>query len=387
MKDRKTIKTVLITFTSTVVFIAVLAFILLSSIDFPYKKFFRVLSLIESSYVGEYDHKSSEEGAINALLDSIGDDYAEYYNEENLEELMTLIDGHYYGIGAEVFANTEKKRIEIIAAIDGSPADKAGIESGDLIKTIDGKEYADSDLNDAVLYLKGVGVKNPLEKDVEIILIRGEDELTVTLKREDVNMYKVNSQIIDDICYIKYSGFTETSYEEFSDLVGSLDKSVKGIVLDLRNNPGGELTSAINMCDIFLDDEVVMYTADKDGKKHYYKAKDGSTDIPLAVIVNGASASASEVFAGAIQANKRGTIVGEKTFGKGVTQTVISLNPLSPSEGAIKLTTHKNYTPDGKWINEGITPDIKVSAPRADSENIAEDQAFIEAVKSLKKDK
>lgn len=386
MKDRKTIKTVLITFASTVVFIVVLAFILISSIDFPYKDFYRVASIVESSYVGEYDQKKGEEAAINALLDSIGDDYAAYYNEEAIDELMTLIDGYYIGVGAEVFANTEKKRIEITAAIPGSPAEKAGITGGDLIKEIDGKEYTDTDLDDAVKYLKGVGVENPLEKDVKMTLIRGDEEYTTTLKREDINMYKITSQIIDDICYVKYSGFTESSHQEFDEIVKNLDKSVKGIVMDLRGNPGGELNSAINMCDIFLDEEVVMYTLNKEGEKHVYKAKDGKTDIPLAVIVNGNSASASEVFAGAVKAHKRGTIVGEKTFGKGVTQSVISLNPISPTSGAVKITTYKNYTPDGKWINDGITPDINVPTPTVIGD-ISEDQAFLEAVKSLKKDK
>lgn len=368
------------------VFVVVLALILISGIDFPYKKFFRVASIIESSYVGEYDRKKVEEAAIDALLGSIGDDYAEYYNEEDLDELMTLIDGYYIGVGAEVTANTEKKRIEITSTIADSPAEKAGIKGGDLLKEIDGKEYFDSDINDAVKYLKGIGVENPLEKDVVMTLLRGEEEYTVTLRREDVNMYKITSLIVDDICYLKYSGFTESSYEEFNEIVKNLDESVKGLVIDLRGNPGGELNSAINMCDIFLEDDVVMYTLDKDGEKHVYKSEKGSIDIPLAVIVNQNSASASEVFAGAIKAHKRGIIVGEKTFGKGVTQTVIPVDPISSADGAVKITTYKNYTPDGKWINEGITPDVKVSAPNVKGD-IKNDQAFIEAVKSLKKDK
>ena len=385
-KDNKTIKTVLITFVSTVALMAVLAAVLFWTLDFPYKKFFRIVSIIESEYVEKYDRDLCEENAINAVLESRNDDYAAYYNEENIDDLTTLIEGNYIGIGAEVFANTEKKRIEIISAIDDSPADKAGIKSKDFIKTIDGKEYTDKDLADAILYLKGAGVKNPLEKDVEIVLIRDEGEITLTLRREKVNMYKVKSQMVDDICYIKYNGFTETSYREFNNIINKLDSSVKGVVVDIRNNPGGELGSAIDMCDIFLEEQVVMYTLDKEGKKTFYKAKEGSVDFPLAVIVNGSSASASEVFAGAMKAHKRGVIVGEKTFGKGVTQSVLSLIPFDISKGAIKLTTFKNYTPDGKWINKGITPDIKVSAPKVEGD-ITEDAAFIEAVKSLKKDK
>ncbi len=383
---RKTVKTVLITFVATVLLIAVATVVLFLKVDFPYKKFLQVVSRIESSYVEEYDRAQSEENAINAVIDSLGDKYAAYYNEDNVDDILSIIEGFYVGIGAEVSPNTEQKRIEIMAVIKGSPAEKAGIKAGDFIKSIDGKDYSDEDVDDSVSYLKGIGIEDPLEKSVEITLIRGSEEYTVSLKREEVNRYVVSSQTIDDICYIELGGFTESTHWEVFEITQNLSDSVKGVVIDLRDNPGGSLDSLRDICDIFMEKETIMYTIDKDGDKEFLMAQDGSIDTPLAVIVNGNTASASEVFAGAMKAHKRAVIVGEKTFGKGVTQSVFSLKPLDYSEGVLKLTTYKNYTPDGIWINEGITPDVEVPAPTVEGD-ITEDPAFIEAVKSLKKDK
>jgi len=381
----KTLKTVLITFIMTLLIVALLGFYLFTTLDFPYRNLFNIISIIETAYVDDYDREAAEENAINAVLEGLGDKYSVYYDKENLDDIVTLIEGHYIGIGAEVFANNEKDRIEIISAYEGSPAANAGIISGDMIKSIDGKEYKAADLADAVLYLKGAGVENPLDTPVEMIMIRGESEYKTTLSRADVNLYRIKTEIVDDICYIRYSGFTQDSYSEFKKTIENLDESVKGIVVDMRGNLGGDLDSAIGMCDIFLDGDMIMYTLDKDGDKEVYNSKKGSCKLPLAVLVDGESASATEVFAGAIKANKRGVVIGEKTFGKGVTQSVIYVNRFDASQGALKLTTYKNYTPDGKCINEGITPDILVSAPIND--DISKDEAFLAAVKSLKEDK
>ena len=136
--------------------------------------------------------------------------------------------------------------------------------------------------------------------------------------------------------------------KEFERIVKNLDSNIKGIVVDVRNNPGGEFTSSIKMCDLFLEDEMIMYTIDKNGKKTVYNAEKGGSSLPLAILVNGSTASASEIFAGSMQANGRATIIGEKTYGKGVSQTIRYINPLDSSEGALKITTCRNYTPDGK---------------------------------------
>ena len=176
---------------------------------------------------------------------------------------------------------------------------------------------------------------------------------------------------------------TYENLEKFAYSNDKLCKSVKGIVLDIRNNPGGDFDSAIELCDLFLDDELIMYTVDKDGKRKDYYAKSGKCDLPLAIMVNGASASASEIFAGALQANGRAVIVGDKTYGKGVSQTIQYVNPKDPSAGIVKFTVCKNYTPDGKWINESIIPDVKVTS-ESEIADIRDDEVFIAAVNSLK---
>jgi len=380
----KTLLTILITSVLTLVFSMVAVYLFFLKVDFPFEKLIKIGSIIDSSYVGEYDIEECEENAINAVLGSINDKYAVYYDEENAKETMQLLDGYYVGIGTEIFANIDKNRIEVVSAYQDSPADKAGIVSGDLIVAIDGKEYTADSIADAVLYMKGVNIDDALNKTICITIMRNGDTFDVQLKRAKIDMYKVTSEIIDNICYIRYSGFTQGSYDALKKVVDSLDgKNVSGIVIDVRNNPGGEFGSAIDLCDLFLDNGMIMYTVDKDGDKNVYNATKGKCELPLAIIVNGSSASASEILAGSLQARGRAVIVGEKTYGKGVSQTLRYINPLDESEGAIKLTTCKNYTPDGKWINESIIPDIEASVQKLQG-NIREDAAFIAAAEYLK---
>ena len=384
-RKKSTFFTVFITVVVTLAVTAVTVLFLLAKLSLPFEKLMKVVSVINSSYVGEYDIDKCEENAINAVLETIDDKYAVYYNEENARQTMQLLEGKYVGIGIEIFANTEKGYIEIMSAYEDSPADKAGILSGDLIKSIDGKEFSAMQMSDAVSYMKGIGLKDSLTTPISMTLIRDNTEFTVKLKREVINVYKVSSEIIDDICYIRYSGYTSESQKQFDEVIKKLDSKVKGIVVDVRNNPGGEFKSSIDMCDLFLEDEMILYTVDKKGSKTVYTAEKGSCKLPLAIIVNGSTASAAEIFAGSMQANKRAVIVGEKTYGKGVSQTIRYLNPFDETEGALKLTTCKNYTPDGKWINESITPDVIVEAPLV-KDNILDDVVFKAAVNSLKED-
>ena len=328
-----------------------------------------------------------EDAAISAVLGSIDDKYAVYYDEENAKETMQNIEGYYYGIGVEVYANSEKNAIEILSVHAASPAEKAGIMQDDLLISIDGKDYGPDELADAVSYIKGDGTKASLDKTIELVLSRGGEKVPVTLKRAKLGLYAVKSEIIDDICYIRYDGFNQKSLSDFRKIINSLDeKTIKGVVIDIRYNPGGEFSSVIEMCDIFLDEEPIMYTIDKKGDKTVYTGTKGKKAFPMAVIVSGASASASEVFAGAMQANNRAVIIGEETFGKGVTQSVMYLDRVDKSMGAVKLTTYKNYTPDGRWINEKIIPDIKVKIDKIGSD-IRADAAFKAAVDYFNKEK
>ncbi len=378
----KTVLTILITATVSVVIVLFFMYLYLRSLPIPVNNLIKVGNIIDEYYMGDYDSEKIEESMLSAVVDGLGDKYSVYYNEENAKEQMLEIDGYYVGIGVEAFANSETKKIEVISAYEGTPAYKAGIQSGDFIVKVDGKEYDANSFPEAVSRMRGISEENPLDKEFNITLERGGEFIEVSLKREKIQLNKVKSEIIDDVCYIRYPGFDVNSLKETREVINNLDDSVKGIVIDVRNNPGGEFNSSIDMCDLFLDDATIMYTVDKSGRKTVYKAKNGKCDLPLAVIVNGASASASEIFAGALQSNGRAVIVGEKTYGKGVSQSVRYVNPYDFSAGAIKLTICRNYTPDGRWINESVIPDIPVEAEM--TAEIKDDAAFKAAVNSIK---
>ena len=322
--------------------------------------------------------------AVKALVESTGDKYGVFYDGEEAEAMMEFVEGYYVGIGIEIFANEEKDMIEVVAAYEDSPAYKAGIESGDLIVSIDGKKYTATQMAEAAVYMRG-GEDKPLNQEIEMVVMRGEEKLTMKMKREKIDLYKVNDKMTDDgVLYIRYSGFTETSEKELQKIVESAEKkNAKAIVIDVRDNPGGDFNSAIKMCDLFLDSGMIMYTEDKDGKKTEYMATKGATRLPLAVLVNEASASSAEIFAASMQARNRAVIVGEKTFGKGVSQSISYLNPFKKEEGMLKITTCKNFAPNGRWINEAVIPDVKVET-KANFINPEKDEAFIKAVEKLR---
>lgn len=369
-------------FFSVIITLMVICFYF-KSLPVPLVNIINTGRIIESSYVGDFDSKKAEEDMMKAMVNGLDDKYAVYYDEENAKETFQIIDGHYIGIGLEVFANPDSNKIEVISAYKDTPAYKAGLKKGDCIVKIDKQAYDAESLAEAVIYMKGTKEKNPLEKEITLTIEREGELFDCKIKRAKIDLYKVESEILDGICYIRYSGFTQSATDEVEKIISTLN-NVDGVIVDVRNNPGGELDSAIKLCDLFLDDEMIMYTVDKNGNKQEYNAEKGKCDLPLAIIVNGSSASAAEVFAGSLQANDRAVIVGEKTYGKGVTQTVQYVNPRDLSAGAIKLTTHKNYTPDGRWINESIIPDVKVNCE--DVSDINTDSAFTVAVDTLKKD-
>jgi len=278
VKDsKKIVLSIIITFVVTLLLCALAVFWFLSKCSYPLERLSKIMSIIDESYIGEYSLQECEEGAINGLLYALGDDYAVYYNEENAKETMQEIEGYYIGIGVGIFPNTEKGYLEVISTREDSPAELAGIKSGDFLKEIDGKTYSASQMADAVLYMKGTNIENPLDKVVKITLLRGEEEITVELKREKLELFIVTHKMIDNICYIRYSGFSEKSFDEFKKIVENLDSNTEGIVVDIRNNPGGEFGSSINMCDLFLDENLIMYTTDKKVK--------GQSILPLREIL------------------------------------------------------------------------------------------------------
>lgn len=320
--------------------------------------FTKVLDLIERNYVDKVDSQELTNNAIEGMLKTL-DPYSAYLSPERYKELEIGTSGEFGGVGMEVAV--ENGVLKVISPIEGSPADIAGIKPGDLITEIDGKTTRGMVVYDAVKLLRG-----PKGTTVTVTVQRdGEASRDITLTRDVIHIKSVKYKLLDDgIGYIKISQFQENVSDELQDALSKLELdnggSLRGLVLDLRNNPGGLLEEAIRVTDQFIDKGLIVSVRGRTSNqsKEYYATKgDSERDLSLVVLVNKGSASASEVVAEALQDSKRATIVGSKTFGKGSVQTIIQLDDGS----GLKLTTAKFYAPSGRSISDvGVTPDIIV---------------------------
>ncbi|HEX9666701.1 MAG TPA: S41 family peptidase [Thermodesulfobacteriota bacterium] len=320
--------------------------------------FTKVLDLIERNYVDKVDSEELTNNAIEGMLKTL-DPYSAYLSPERYKELEIGTSGEFGGVGMEVAV--ENGVLKVISPIEGSPADIAGVKPGDLITEIDGKSTRGMVVYDAVKLLRG-----PKGSNVTITLTReGEGSRDITLTRDVIHIKSVRYKLLDDgIGYIKVSQFQENVSDELTDALSKLELdnggSLRGLVLDLRNNPGGLLDEAIKITDEFIDKGLIVSVRGRtsDQSKEYYATKgESKRDLSLVVLVNKGSASASEVVAEALQDSNRATIVGSKTFGKGSVQTIIQLDDGS----GLKLTTAKFYAPSGRSISDvGVTPDIIV---------------------------
>jgi carboxyl-terminal processing protease len=320
--------------------------------------FTKVLDLIERNYVDKVDSEELTNNAIEGMLKTL-DPYSAYLSPERYKELEIGTSGEFGGVGMEVAV--ENGVLKVISPIEGSPADLAGIKPGDLITEIDGKPTQGMVVYDAVKLLRG-----PKGSNVTITVTReGEASRNITLTRDIIHIKSVKYKLLDnEIGYIKISQFQENVSDELNDALSKLEfengGSLRGLVLDLRNNPGGLLDEAIEVADQFIDKGLIVSVRGRTSNqsKEYYATKgDSERKVSLVVLVNKGSASASEVVAEALQDSKRATIVGSKTFGKGSVQTIIQLDDGS----GLKLTTAKFYAPSGRSISDvGVTPDIIV---------------------------
>jgi len=315
-----------------------------------------IVEKLDKKYVEEIDEEKLIEGAAKGMVDAVGDEYTAYISKEDAESFETAIMGSFDGIGVYIGADTENNQIVVIAPIEGSPADKEGIKPNDIIIKVDDVEYNADSMDLAVSKIKGLPgtkVKLTIKRDNEII----EKEVT----RQTVKITHVETDVLNNnIGYVSLSSFDQGSSTEFKDKVNKLidEEKVKGLIIDLRSNPGGILDEVVAIADYLLPDCEIVSTLNNEGKKIIYKSSDTqSIDLPIIILTNENSASASEILAGAIKDNNKGKIVGKTTFGKGTVQEVISL-----SDGSIlKVTTSKYYTPSGEEINKvGIAPDVEV---------------------------
>lgn len=316
-----------------------------------------IMKYIDSYFYDEVDDNVIYDAMLHAALDSLGDPYSTYYSPKEFDMLLESSSGTYSGIGATVSQNIETGKVTIVKPFIDSPAMKAGVLPGDEIIKVEGNSVEGMDLNEVVSYLKG-----PEGTDVHVTFLRDGQELEITITRGQIVVQFVMSRMLEDnIGYIMVSEFEETTDEQFDQAINDLMKQgMKGLIIDLRDNPGGLVDTVVNMVDrIAPKGSLIVYTEDKYGSRVSNYAKNESVlDVPLAVLVNGNSASASEIFAGAVKDLNLGEIVGTQTFGKGIVQSVI---PIMQDISGIKVTSSKYFTPSGVCIHGvGITPDTEV---------------------------
>ena len=320
--------------------------------------FSEVLDKINKEYVEDVDQSEAMDAAINGVLQSL-DPYSAYMSPEIFEEMQTETSGEFGGLGIEV--SMEAGVVKVISPIDESPAYKVGVKAGDYIVKINNVQVQGKTLSEAVELMRGP-VGSSIEITVRRIGVR--KALVFNITREIIKIQSVKSKIIDNnIGYIRLTAFNENSSSQIKKKISEFkkDKSIEGYILDLRNNPGGLLSQAVKISDFFLSDgEIVSTKSRKEGENRKWFANrgdiiDGKT---LIVLINGGSASASEIVAGALKDHKRAILLGESSFGKGSVQSIIPLK----NRGAIRLTISKYYLPSGKSISEvGVSPDIVVT--------------------------
>lgn len=332
-------------------------------------------SVLDSFYFEEVDDEKAKDSIYKAYLSSYGDKYTVYYTADEYKKLTETTNGTFSGIGAVCQISSEGG-ILLVDVYESGAGYKAGLRSGDRIIQVDGTDVTDMDLSSAVALVKG-------EKGTQVGLKIVRDGATsdYTVVRDEIEVQTVNYAITEDnIGYISVSQFENVTAKQFKAAIEELkSEGAKGTIIDIRNNPGGLLTTVISMLKDILPNGLIVYTEDKDGNRKEYSDNDNEElDMPLAVLVNGNSASASEIFAGAIQDYGKGVIVGTQTFGKGIVQTV---KPLTDGS-AIKFTIAKYFTPKGQDIHgKGVTPDVVVEYDK-DADEDTQISAALESVRA-----
>ena len=358
MKSKNYFKYIL--FIVTIILLNVSSKVYSQNIDKLYEKidlFSEVLETIQNEYVEDVDQAEAMESAINGLLQSL-DPYSSYMNQETFEESQSETSGEFGGLGIEV--SMEAGVVKVITPIDDTPAARAGIKAGDYIIKINAEQVRGKTLMEAVNLMRG-----PVGTSIEITVRRKGLKKAKIFKitREIIDIKSVISKLIDNkVGYLRLRAFNQNSSDQLKKEISKIEKNKKlvGYILDLRNNPGGLLTQAIEISDFFLDDGEIVSTKgrkNKENRKFFARKGDRIKGKPLIVLINNGSASASEIVAGALQDQKRAVLLGEATFGKGSVQSIIPLK----NKGALRLTISKYYLPSGKSISEvGVLPDIKI---------------------------
>lgn len=344
------------------------------------KKLTQIQKLIDKNYLSDVDADALRDGIYKGYVSGLDDPYSVYYNEEETKALNETTQGEYQGIGAVLTEDADTGIVTIVQVYKDSPAEKAGVKANDILYKVDDTEMTGLDLNKVVTYIKGdKGTK------VKLTVIRGDDkeQLELTATRDKIEAQTVSHKMLEDnIGYIQVTEFDSVTTDQYKSALDDLEnQGMTGLVVDLRNNPGGNVSTVCDMLDMMLPEGLIVYTQDKDGNKETATSdEEHQFTKPLVVLMNGNSASASEIYAGAIQDYGIGKIVGTQSYGKGVVQQIFDLGDGT----SVKLTIADYYTPKGRNINgKGITPDVEVEY-QADESNPDADNQLDKAVEVLK---
>lgn len=315
--------------------------------------------IIDKYYLGNVDEDKLKEGAIKGYIEGLGDKYSEYISKEDMEDYMADTTGNFVGVGIYMAQDTKTNKIMVISPIKGGPAEKAGIQPGDYILAVDGTEYAGDQMSVAANKIKGEAGTT-----VKIKVSRNNETKEYELTREKITVNPVEGKVLENnIGYIEFSSFDDGTAEEFKNKYEELQKQgITSLVIDLRNNGGGIVSEALKIADYMLNkDDVILYEVDKNNKETTEKStNDPIINMPIVILTNGNTASSSEILAGALKDHGKAKIVGEKTYGKGVIQQLLTL----PDGSGLKITSEEYLTPNKTKINGvGIEPDEKVSLP------------------------
>lgn len=314
-------------------------------------------SLIDRYYIGDVDETDLSEGVYKGYIEGLGDPYSVYYDEEETKQMSESLSGEFGGVGALMSQDRETGVITVLQVYDGSPAQEAGMRDGDTLYKVEGEEVTGEDLSDVVSKVKG-------EKGTQVTLtvLRADtgDEEELTITRDTIEAQTVSHEMKENnVGYIRITEFDSVTYEQYKSALEDLEgQGMEQLIVDLRSNPGGNLDTVCDILDLMLPEGLIVYTEDKNGEREEYTSdEENQFDKPLVVMMNGYSASASEIFAGAIQDYGLGQIVGTQSYGKGVVQSVFDLQDGT----SVKLTIAEYFTPNGRSIDgEGITPDVEV---------------------------
>lgn len=333
----------------------------LREIESKYEKHEFIAEFVQENFLYDKDMTDIFEGSLKGMLDILEDPYSEYLTTEEFNSLIEQTQGEYSGIGVYVSV-TEDNKIVVVSPIEDTPADKAGLRTGDFISKVNGIEYSGDKLSDAVSVMKG---KPGTDVTISINRVQkdgSELNFDVVITRQNIKIETIKYELLaSNIGYIRITTFDQQTDEDFNTALKALTtQGMTGLIIDLRYNPGGLITSVTEIADVLLGETIITYTQTKDGKREYYNSDKRKVDIPLVVLINEGSASASEILAGAIKDTATGTLVGTKTFGKGIVQRIM---PLDDGSG-IKLTVSEYFTPNDINIHGvGIEPDVHIELP------------------------